>query len=136
MTVALRKQSEVLSFSGAAPPEACDVPRVSIMVFHPLTEVRGSCAVHAANSGVKTIIKKQTRAIASPLWENSESFTVFLPDKPKVSQLHNCIELHKKQYLSAASHGASFCAAMQMLARTRVFSYVTGDGRAIPGDER
>jgi hypothetical protein len=86
-----RKHSEALSFSGAAAAGACDASRVSIIAFQFPAEVCGSCAVQAGNNAVKTIVKIQTRAMASPPCENSESAALSLSDKPKVAQLYNCI---------------------------------------------
>jgi hypothetical protein len=91
ITVALRRQSEVLSFSGAVLTGDSGDLRVSIMAFQSLTEGFGSCDVHDASSAVKTIVKNQTRAMAPPPSENRESAALSLPDMPEASQLCNCI---------------------------------------------
>jgi hypothetical protein len=135
----LRRQSEVVSFSGAALTDGSDDLRVSINAFQLLTEACGSGAVHDAKSDVITIIKKHTRAIAPPPCENRESVHVLLSDKPKVAQSDNCIRISNKgDQLGAtpltaslrrqANAGATATSRMlyqsRALARAQVFLYV------------
>jgi hypothetical protein len=70
----------VLSFSGVLLTEGCEALRVSIIAFQEATEVCGSWAVHAGSSAANTIVKHQTRPIASPPCEIDGFAAIFLPD--------------------------------------------------------